>query len=126
MKILNASEPGLDSSMTGDKGFSVKYQAITRLIFMPPEITVIGQSNKKIFFSKPFTRVEMYYNLYSLYFVTTNLVVRIFILEFLIHYAFYVTRVLNSGIYRFNALCLKSNNCMKKIISSSGTNFYLN
>jgi hypothetical protein len=42
---------------------------------MPPGITVRGQCNKKIFFRKPFTRVEMYNNLHSFYFVTTNLII---------------------------------------------------
>jgi len=41
---------------------------------MPHGITVRGQYNKKIFFRKPFTRVEMYYNLHSFYFVTTDLI----------------------------------------------------
>jgi len=41
---------------------------------MPHGITVRGQYNKKIFFTKPFTRVEMYYNLHYSYFVTTDLI----------------------------------------------------
>jgi hypothetical protein len=40
---------------------------------MPHGITVRGQYNEKIFFRKPFTHVEMYYNLHSFYFVTTDM-----------------------------------------------------
>jgi hypothetical protein len=50
---------------------------------MPHGITVRGQYNKKIFFRKAFTRVKMYYNLHSFYFVTIDLK-RVSNLKFLI------------------------------------------
>ena len=78
---------------------------------MPPRITVRGQCNKKDLFQITIytcgNELQLTLFLYRYYKCD-----RISILEFLIHYAIYLTRILNSDIYGFYDQYLKSKHCI--------------